>query len=103
MQIRKLPINVYFFQLDLPENLLPIVMAMVKQITYDRFKELVQKALCDTIGWDQVALYLYLSKAAILMAGVGGTIARKLKDMAVQYFFEEISPWIHDRGGLVSI
>lgn len=87
-------------ELDLPENLLPIVMAMVKQVTYDHFKELVEKALCETIGWDQVAMYFYVSRAAILMAGVGGTIAKKLKNMVVKYFYEEISPWIHDKGGL---
>ena len=78
-------------------------MEMVKQISYDHFKELIKKALCDTIGCDLVAMYLYVSRAAILMAGAGGQIARKLKDMAVRYFHEEICPWVYDRGGYVSI
>ena len=77
-------------------------MAMVKQITYDHFKDLVKKALCQTIGWDQVAMYFYVSRAAIVMAGVGGQLACQLKTMAVRYFHEEICPWIYDRGGLVS-
>jgi hypothetical protein len=92
----------FLLQLNLPDNLLPIVMDMVKQITYDHFKDLIKKALCQTIGWDQVAmyiLYLYVSRAAIVMAGVGG---QKLKTMAVRYFHEEMCPWIYDRGGLVS-
>ncbi|OPL20219.1 hypothetical protein AM593_09954, partial [Mytilus galloprovincialis] len=87
-------------EMNLPANLLPIVMDMVKQITYDHFKDLVKKALCETIGWDQVALYFYISKAAIVMAGASGSIACRLKDMAVRYFHEELSPWIYDRGGL---
>ncbi|XP_052089151.1 uncharacterized protein LOC127725859 [Mytilus californianus] len=87
-------------EMNLPANLLPIVMDMVKQITYDHFKDLVKRALCETIGWDQVALYFYISKAAIVMAGAGGSIACKLKDMAVRYFHEELLPWIYDRGGL---
>lgn len=87
-------------ELNLPDSLLPIVMDMVKQVTYDHFKELVQKALCEAIGWDQVALYFYVARAAIVMAGAGGRLARGLKDMAVRYFHEELSPWIHDRGGL---
>jgi hypothetical protein len=89
----------FLLQLNLPDNLLPIVMDMVKQITYDHFKDLIKKALCQTIGWDQVAMYFYVSRAAIAMAGVGG---QKLKTMAVRYFHEEICPWIYDRGGLVS-
>ena len=84
-------------ELNLPDNLLPIVIDMVKQITYDHFKDLIKTALCQTIGWDQVAIYFYVSRAAIVMAGVGG---QKLKTMAVRYFHEEICPWIYDRGGL---
>ena len=84
-------------ELNLPDNLLPIVMDMVKKITYDHFKDLIKKALCQTIGWDQVAMYFYVSRAAIVMAGVGG---QKLKTIAVRYFHEEICPWIYDRGGL---
>ncbi|XP_033740220.1 uncharacterized protein LOC117327380 [Pecten maximus] len=90
--------------INMPSVIMPIAMQLVKETDqYNRFTKVVESSLGGTVGWHNVAMYFYVTKAAVHMAGAGGAVALKLKDMALQYFSDRFAGWITDRGGWDSV
>ncbi|XP_048769243.2 uncharacterized protein LOC125675561 isoform X2 [Ostrea edulis] len=73
----------------------PIVVDIAKQHTYTQFKKVIHTSLQNTIGWEQIALYFYLTRTAVHVAK--GSVG--LAQMAYDYFRETYSGWVEDRGG----
>lgn len=91
------------FQVNVPAVIMPIAMQLVRQTDqYHHFRNVVDTSLGSTIDWHNVAMYFYVTRAAVQMAGTGGAVALKLKDMALKYFSDKFAGWITDRGGWVS-
>ncbi|KAK3098326.1 hypothetical protein FSP39_018460 [Pinctada imbricata] len=87
-------------ELDLDNSMTPLILQVAQQSnTYAGFKSVFQNALRDTIGWDQIAMYYYVSRTAIHVAGASSTLAR----MTVDYFKERYAGWIRERGGWESM
>ncbi|XP_060069232.1 uncharacterized protein LOC132549326 [Ylistrum balloti] len=90
--------------INVPSIVMPIAMQLVQETDqYNRFTKVVESSLGGTVGWHNVAMYFYVTKAAVHMAGAGGAVALKLKDMALQYFSDKFAGWITDRGGWDSV
>ncbi|OWF53166.1 uncharacterized protein LOC110446774 [Mizuhopecten yessoensis] len=90
--------------MNMPSLIMPIAIQLVKETDqYNRFTKVVESSLGGTVGWHNVAMYFYVTKAAVQMAGAGGAVALRLKDMALQYFSDRFAGWITDRGGWDSV
>ncbi|XP_062595398.1 uncharacterized protein LOC134256739 [Saccostrea cucullata] len=76
-------------------SLTPVVLDIARQHTYTQFKKVIHSSLHNTIGWDQIALYFYLTRTAVHVAK--GSVG--LAQMAYDYFKETYSGWVEDRGG----
>ncbi|XP_061193573.1 pre-mRNA-splicing factor CWC22 homolog isoform X2 [Saccostrea echinata] len=76
-------------------SLTPVVLDIARQHTYTQFKKVIHSSLHSTIGWDQIALYFYLTRTAVHVAK--GSVG--LAQMAYDYFRETYSGWVEDRGG----
>lgn len=90
--------------INMPSVIMPIAIQLIKETDqYSRFTNVVESSLGGTVGWHNVAMYFYVTKAAVHMAGAGGAVALRLKDMALQYFSDKFAGWITDKGGWDSV
>ncbi|XP_060573034.1 uncharacterized protein LOC132730956 isoform X2 [Ruditapes philippinarum] len=73
---------------------LPIICKIIRSQDYSTFREVVQREISNTVGWEQVAWYTYLMKATMDIAGAGKTAGRIMKTHATRYFSSTLKPWI---------
>lgn len=80
-------------------SLTPVVLDIARQHTYAQFRHVVHSSLQHSVGWEQIALYFYLTRTAVHVAKGSVSVAQ----MAYQYFRETYSGWVEERGGWVSL
>lgn len=80
-------------------SLTPVVLDIARQHTYAQFRHVVHSSLQHSVGWEQIALYFYLTRTAVHVAKGSVSVAH----MAYQYFRETYSGWVEERGGWVSV
>lgn len=76
-------------------SLTPVVLDIARQHTYAQFRHVVHSSLQHSVGWEQIALYFYLTRTAVHVAKGSVSVAQ----MAYQYFRETYSGWVEERGG----
>ncbi|KAK3577439.1 hypothetical protein CHS0354_032289 [Potamilus streckersoni] len=82
---------------DLTPVIVPVIRNLIMAETYDRFQSVIRQELQDTVGWEQVAWYTYLTRSAILVVSHGRQVGSQLKEMARHYFLEHIRPFIEQQ------
>jgi len=86
----------------MPSCVMPFAYELVKEASYNKFKTVIESSTKGAVGWNEIAMCMYLTKAAVNIAGTGGSLAIKIKDSAAEYLSDKFSEWIIDKGGWVS-
>ena len=77
-------------------------MEILKHLTYNNFKQIVEGYTKDKRGVQELAALFMLSKFAINIVGAGRALASQVKDLTLQYFEDKLAAYIVERGGWVS-
>ncbi|GAB1598618.1 uncharacterized protein LOC115232331 isoform X1 [Argonauta hians] len=79
------------------------VFDLVKQLTYNNFKDVFQKYSKEKSGIQEVAALFYLSKAAIQFIGPCRAMASQIKELTLKYFEDKCAAFIVEKGGWDSV
>ena len=71
--------------------------------SYSTFQTVVNNAIRDISGLQQIACMFQLSRAAIEHAGAGTDFAISIKNWTMRYFEQHFAPWVIEQGGWVSL
>ncbi|KAL3881307.1 hypothetical protein ACJMK2_027760 [Sinanodonta woodiana] len=82
---------------DLTPVIVPVVRNLIMAETYDRFQSVIRRELQDTVGWEQVAWYTYVTRSAILVVSQAMQVGSHLRQMTSRYFSEHIRPFIEQQ------
>jgi len=81
---------------------LPLVRDLVHSVSYSDFQQILGEKLGANPGWQQVALMFRLTQTAVHLAGMGTTVASRMKENTMKYFEDRMAGWIVKQGGWVS-
>ncbi|CAI9718364.1 Hypothetical predicted protein [Octopus vulgaris] len=79
------------------------VIDILKQLTYQNFKETFEAYSKDKSGLQEVAALFFLSKAAINLVGPFRAMASQIKELTLRYFEDKCAAFIVEKGGWDSV
>merc|ERR1712004_270599 len=88
---------------ELGDQITPIVSQMVRDASYNSFRDVMADNLGREPSWQQLALMFRLTKAAVALVGKGTEKALSIKDMTLQYFEDQFAGWVVTQGGWESM